>query len=72
MRTSDVISHFGSRPKIAEALGLSRAAVYAWDELVPPLQAAKLAELSNGILRFDLSAYSDWNRPKRQRRRKAI
>ncbi len=60
MLVSDAVSHFGSRLKIAEALGLSRSAVYAWGDVVPPLQAARLAEKSRGALPFDPEEYADW------------
>jgi hypothetical protein len=64
MLKSDVISHYGSAPKVAEALGLTKAAVYAWDELVPPLSAAKLHKLTRGRLRFDPDVYDGWNNRK--------
>ncbi len=62
MLTKDVIAHFGSRAKVADALRLTRAAVYGWGERVPPLRAAKLAEITAGRLRFDPSDYEGyWN-----------
>lgn len=62
MLTSDVIRHFGSVRAIAETLGIRRAAVYAWGKMVPPLRAAKLAEVSGGALTFNPDDYEHWNR----------
>jgi hypothetical protein len=67
MLVSDAVAHFGNRLKIAEVLTLSRSAVYAWDEMVPPLQAARLAEASGGALRFEPGAYANWYSRKRER-----
>jgi hypothetical protein len=62
MLTSDVISHFGSGAKVAEALNVGRAAVSKWQKkgVVPPLRAAQLHKLTRGKLIFDLSKYTDW------------
>ena len=62
MLTRDVIAHFGSHAEVARTLNLTRAAVYAWGERVPPLRAAKLHQLTRGRLRFDPSDYEGyWN-----------
>lgn len=71
MRTEAAISHFGSRSKIAELLDISEQAVHQWGEVVPPLQAARLAKRSAGELPFDPDEYADWYRPKPKRRRRA-
>jgi transcriptional repressor of cell division inhibition gene dicB len=60
MRKSSVIKHFGSPSKVALALGIGRAAVSKWGERVPPLQAARLEQLTKKKLRFDPSDYADW------------
>lgn len=62
MLTSDVIRHFGGVRSVAAKLGIRRTAVYAWGEMVPPLRAAKLADLSGGVLTFDPDDYEHWNR----------
>lgn len=62
MLTSDVIRYFGSVRSVAEKLGIRRGAVYAWGEMVPPLRAAKLSELSGGELPFNPDDYEQWNR----------
>jgi transcriptional repressor of cell division inhibition gene dicB len=62
MFTSDAISCFENRKKLAEALGIRPSAVSQWGERVPPLQAARLQELTRGALRFEPSEYVDWYR----------
>jgi hypothetical protein len=65
MLTKDAVSHFGTKIAVARALNIGKAAVSKWDEegLVPPLRAAQLHKLTRGKLKFDPSAYADWNRP---------
>lgn len=60
MLTKSVIEHFGSRLKVARALGIQKAAVYKWGEMVPPLRAAQLERLTGRKLRFDPDQYADW------------
>lgn len=45
MKTQDAISHFGSVRKLAEALGLSVQAIYAWGDEVPRLRTYELRDL---------------------------
>lgn len=61
MLTADALKVYGSRKAIAEALKISESAVYQWDDLVPPLSAAKLAKRSKGKLKFDPDMYDRWN-----------
>lgn len=58
MKKADAILYFGTRAAIAKELGISRAAVSRWGELIPPAPAALLEKLSNGALRFDPKAYT--------------
>ena len=60
MDKSDAISHFGTGTAVAKALGISKGAVSAWGEKVPPLSAARLHEITSGALRFDPSDYADY------------
>lgn len=64
MFTADAVVCFGTKAAIAEILGVSPSAVSQWDELVPPLSAAKLAKRSNGKLEFDPDLYETWNNRK--------
>lgn len=45
MKTQDAINQFGTVRKLAEALGLSVQAIYAWGENVPPLRAYELRDI---------------------------
>lgn len=45
MKTQDAIQLFGSVRKLAEALGLSVQAIYAWGDTVPELRAYQLRDL---------------------------
>lgn len=61
MLKTDVIEHFGSGVEVARALGIGKQAVSAWGELVPPLRAAQIAQITKNKLRFNLADYKDWN-----------
>jgi len=46
MKTSDALQAFnGSARELAEALGITREAVYQWGETVPPLRAYQIRDL---------------------------
>lgn len=57
MKTDTAIEHFGNRAAIAKALGISRAAVSKWGDVVPEGSAYKLESLTAGALRADSSLY---------------
>lgn len=62
MLKSDVLAHFGSQQKLADALTeagfpISQRAVSGWPELVPQHRAQQIASLQPKKFRFDLSAY---------------
>ena len=50
MQTEIVIQHFGSAAKVAKALGISRAAISQWNEIVHELRAFQLEKITNGVL----------------------
>ncbi len=50
MKTSDVIAYFGTQDAVAEALGISQAAVSQWGAEVPELRAFQLERITNGKL----------------------
>jgi DNA-binding transcriptional regulator YdaS (Cro superfamily) len=58
MKTADAIQHFGTGAALAGALGISRAAVSQWGELVPLATAARLEKLTDGRLVLDIDAYA--------------
>lgn len=51
MKTADVLKFFGGARKTAEALGLSAAAVYQWDEDVPKTRQAHVEALTRGKIK---------------------
>lgn len=54
MKTQAAIDHFdGSVAKLAEALRISRAAVYQWGDDVPPLRACQIHVLTGGAVAMD-------------------
>lgn len=50
MKKSDVIKHFGSAKKAAEALGIKPPAISQWGDEIPPLRALQLEKLTHGVL----------------------
>lgn len=65
MRKTDALTHYGSTTKVAKALGISQAAVSKWGDIIPELQARRLAEITNGELKFDPALY-DHQQPLQQ------
>ncbi len=59
MRTVDAIRHFGSKAAVARALGITRASLTDWKDLVPALRAAQLEQITAGHLKFDPNEYLD-------------
>ncbi|MBO2582512.1 Cro/CI family transcriptional regulator [Shewanella algae] len=52
MKTSDAISHFGSKTNLANALGVTHSAVCQWGEEVPPRRAYQLERITKGKLKY--------------------
>lgn len=50
MKTKAAIQHFGSVAKLADALSISRTAVYLWKEDVPEGRAYQLELMTGGAL----------------------
>lgn len=57
VRKADVIAYFGTVQQTADALEITRAAVYSWGPIVPERIAHRSAILSRGQLPFDPSLY---------------
>jgi hypothetical protein len=53
MKTRDAANHFGSKKKLADALGIQPSAVTMWGELVPISRQYQLQVLSDGKLMAD-------------------
>lgn len=57
MLKKHALAHFGTKSAIAEALGISRTAVFKWGEVIP-VESAKAIEIrTNGAVRVDWSLY---------------
>ena len=54
MRTNEAIAHFGGVTKLANALGIGRAAVYQWGEFPPVDRQCHIEVVSGGALKADL------------------
>ncbi|MGW7235828.1 Cro/CI family transcriptional regulator [Pseudomonas fulva] len=53
MKTRDAADHFGSKKKLAEALGIQPSAVTMWGETVPMSRQYQLQVFSGGVLVAD-------------------
>ena len=51
------IEFFGSKSAVAEALGISRAAVAQWGEKIPLASAFLLERMTGGVLRVNPADY---------------
>ncbi|EAW1424323.1 helix-turn-helix domain-containing protein [Salmonella enterica subsp. enterica serovar Roodepoort] len=59
MLTQDAINYFGSKTKLAKALGVSQPAVSRWGVHVPEKRAARLALMTAGQLVYDPCEYQN-------------
>ncbi|EAM7805182.1 helix-turn-helix domain-containing protein [Salmonella enterica] len=59
MLTQDAINYFGSKTKLAKALGVSQPAVSRWGVHVPEKRAARLALMTAGRLVYDPCEYQN-------------
>ena len=57
MKKSDVIKHFGSAVKAADALEVTKQAVNGWGEVIPEGMAYKTQVITGGALRVDAAMY---------------
>ena len=57
MKTKEVLEYFGGARQTAEALGLSTAAVYLWNEEVPKTRQAHIELVSKGKLKREKPVY---------------
>lgn len=58
MLTATAIAYFEGQSRLAEKLAITPSAVSQWGELVPPLQARRLHELTDGDLPYDPADYA--------------
>ena len=52
-----VVEHYGTQTAVAEELNLTRQAVQAWSNVIPPMCALELDFITDGELAFDKSIY---------------
>jgi DNA-binding transcriptional regulator YdaS (Cro superfamily) len=57
MKSHVAISHFGSAAALARAVGISKAAVSQWGDLVPLGTAARIEKITQGKLALRLEDY---------------
>lgn len=50
MKKQDAIEYFGTQQALAEAIGVSSAAIAQWGETVPPLRQLQIQQLTLGKL----------------------
>ena len=51
MKKQEAIAYFGTQQALADAIGVSSAAVTQWGENVPPLRQLQLQQLTLGKLK---------------------
>ena len=56
--TKTAAAHFGSKPRLAKALGLTKSAVYLWGDVVPEGRAYQIESLTRRKLRVDPQFYA--------------
>jgi DNA-binding transcriptional regulator YdaS (Cro superfamily) len=57
MRKETVIKFFGSARKASSVLGISRASVSQWGEIIPEKQALRLDRETKGELKYTSALY---------------
>ena len=51
MKKQDAIEYFGTQQALADAIGVSSAAIAQWGDTVPPLRQLQLQQLTLGKLK---------------------
>jgi len=57
MNKQDVISYYGTATKVALAVGVSKATVSLWKEVIPWKYALLIEKVSKGQLKYDPAMY---------------
>lgn len=57
MYKDDVIKFYGTRVALAEALGISPAAISQWSDIIPERQAYRLQRLTGNTLKVNPIIY---------------
>lgn len=53
MNLEQVVAHFGTQEKAAEALGVTQGSVSAWRDGIPPLRQYQIQLVTGGVLKAD-------------------
>ena len=53
MNTDQAVAHFGSKKKLADALGISPGAVTLWKNVIPHLRQYQIQTITGGLLTVD-------------------
>lgn len=53
MNTDQAVAHFGSKKKLADALGISPGAVTLWKNVIPHLRQYQIQTITGGLLMVD-------------------
>ncbi|WP_110949519.1 Cro/CI family transcriptional regulator [Pseudomonas bohemica] len=61
MKTTQAVSHFGSKKKLADALDISPSAVTLWGEVIPRLRQFQIQMLTGGALAAEVTAPPNLN-----------
>ena len=72
MKRSDAIAYFGSRPIIADLLGITQTSITTWGENIPDFRAYQLHDLSGGELAFDGSFDKEQHKLAKKYHEKAV
>lgn len=62
MNTAQAVAHFGSKKKLAEALGISPSAVTLWADTIPTLRQFQIQMLTSGYLKAEADSAPDLNK----------
>jgi hypothetical protein len=67
MRKTDVLSHFGTQQKVADALSaagarITQRGVSGWGDVIPLGRAFVIEKITDGKLRVDMSLYQQRTR----------
>ncbi|WP_429169320.1 Cro/CI family transcriptional regulator [Aeromonas hydrophila] len=63
MKKKDVLSHFGGVTKTAAALGVHKATVSCWGEVIPKGRAYEIEVLTGGKLKADQAQVKSGGEP---------
>jgi len=57
VKTSECIDYYGSKAKLASALGLETPSIYDWKEYPPPLRQIQIEAQTDGLLKAESDCF---------------